>query len=160
VKVPVKMPLLDEAKGESPSSRRKLGWNHKSCSLCDNLVEWWTYGRYWIHNFLLHVEVQTIFAWLAILGFLPLIVRATMAGTLSVELAVLLTLLMVVAVCIGVKKFVFKVAVPIAGVVILSAQYAHGDTQTFWANLSALLTLSLVLLGFYFIISGLFRSKR
>ena len=115
---------------------------------------------YLVHNLYSQIEVQTFFAWLAILGFLPLIVRATMTGALSVKLAVALTLLMVVAVAIGVKKFVFKIVVPVAGVVILASQYANGDTQTFWANISALLTLSLVLLGFYFIISGFFRSKR
>ncbi|MBI4658924.1 MAG: hypothetical protein HY735_08780 [Verrucomicrobia bacterium] len=100
--------------------------------------------------------MQTLFAWLAILGFLPLILRAAMNGTLSVEWAAILTLLMVVAVCIGVKKFVFKVVVPIAAVVLLAAQYANGDTKTFGANLSALFTLSLVLLGFYIMLRGVF----
>lgn len=79
-----------------------------------------------------------------------------MNGTLSVEWAAILTLLMVVAVCIGVKKFVFKVVVPIAAVVLLAAQYANGDTKTFGANLSALFTLSLVLLGFYIMLRGVF----
>ena len=37
--------ILMKQKGESPSSRRQFEWNHKSCSLCDHLVEWWTYGR-------------------------------------------------------------------------------------------------------------------
>jgi hypothetical protein len=103
--------------------------------------------------------MQTLFAWLAILGFLPLIIRAAVNGTLSIKLAVILMFLMVIAVCIGVKKFVFKIVVPVVAVVIFSAQYANGDTKTLWANLSALLTLSLVLLGFYFIISGFFRSR-
>jgi hypothetical protein len=67
--------------------------------------------------------------------------------------------LMVVAVCIGVKKFIFRIVVPAVAAVIFCAQYANGDTKTFWANLSALLTLSLVLLGFYFIIKGFFSTK-
>ena len=46
--------------------------------------------------------MQTLFAWLAILGFLPLILRAAMNGTISVEWAAILMLVMVVAVCIGV----------------------------------------------------------
>lgn len=107
--------------------------------------------------------MQTLFAWLAILGFLPLILRAAMNGTLSVEWAAILLILLVVAVRIGVKKFVFKVVVPIAAVVILAAQYAKGDTKTFGANLSALLALSLALLGFYIMLRGVFptnRSKR
>jgi hypothetical protein len=108
-------------------------------------------------------RVQTIFAWLAILGFLPLILRAAMGGTLSAERAAILMLLMVVALCIGVKRFASKVIVPIAGVVLLAAQYSHGDTKTFGANLSALLTLSLMLLGFYIMLGGALgrrRSKR
>jgi uncharacterized membrane protein YfbV (UPF0208 family) len=107
--------------------------------------------------------MQTIFAWLAILGFLPLILRAAMNGALSPEWAAVLMLLMVVAVCIGVKKFVFKVVVPIAAVVLLAAQYSNGDTKTFGAILSALFTLSLMLLGFYIMLRGVFvahRSKR
>ena len=59
--------------------------------------------------------VRTIFAYLVILGFLPLIIRATANGTLSLNLAVVLAILLVVAVCFGVEKFIFMVGVPIAG---------------------------------------------
>jgi len=82
-----------------------------------------------------------------------------MNGTLSVEWAGLLMLLMVVAVCMGVKKFVFKVVVPVAAVIIFAAQYANGDKKTFEANLSALLALSLALLGFYIMLRGFFGNK-
>lgn len=86
-----------------------------------------------------------------------------MNGTLSVEWAAILMLVMVVAVCVGVKRFVFKVVAPISAVVILAAQYSHGDTKTFGANLSALFALSVALLGFYIMLRGVFgphRSRR
>lgn len=104
--------------------------------------------------------MRTFFAWLAILGFLPPIVRAAMIGTLSVPASAGLMFLMVVAVAVGVKKFLLKVVLPVAGVSILAAQYANGDTHTFWSICCGILTLSLVMLGFYLMISGLFRSKR
>ena len=108
-------------------------------------------------------SAQTLFAWLAILGFLPLLLRAAANGNLSLHLVAVLMLLLVVAVYIGVRKFVFKVVVPIAGVVLLAAQYSNGDTKTFTAILSGLLTLSLMLLGFFIMLRGAFgpyRSKR
>jgi hypothetical protein len=104
--------------------------------------------------------MQTFFAWLTILGLLPLILRAAMTGTLSPELAAILMLVLVVAVCIGVRKFIFKVVLPIGAVVILAAQYSNGDTKTFGANLSMLLALSIALLGFYIMLRGIIGPNR
>ena len=104
--------------------------------------------------------MQTILAWLAIVGFLPLILRAAMNGTLSPQWAAILMLILVVAVCIGVRRFVFRVVVPIAAVVLLAAQYSNGDTKTFGANLSMLLALSIALLGFYIMSKGILAPNR
>jgi hypothetical protein len=104
--------------------------------------------------------MHTLFAFLAILGFLPLILRAALAGTISLNAAAVLMILMVLATLLGVKRFIFKVVMPVVGVALFAAQYANGDTHNFWAILSALLTLALTLLGFYIMLGGLFRTKR
>jgi general stress protein CsbA len=102
--------------------------------------------------------MQTFLAWLAFLGFLPLIVRAMAKGTLSPGIAAVLALVVVVAVRVGVRRFYSRVVLPIVGVVLAAAQYSHGDTDSFWAILSGLLTMSLMMLGFYLMIAGFFRG--
>jgi general stress protein CsbA len=103
--------------------------------------------------------VQPLLAWLTFLGYLPLIIRGMVNGTLSPEVAAILLLVIVVAVRAGVKKFYSKIVVPIVGVVLFASQYSKGDTNSFWAILSAVFTLSLIMLGFYIMISGFFRTK-
>lgn len=103
--------------------------------------------------------MQTFLAWLAFLGFLPLIVKATAKGTLSPGAAAVLAVVIVVAVrVVGVRRFYSRVVLPVVGVVLVAAQYSHGDMDSFWAILSGLLTLSLMMVGFYLMIAGFFRG--
>jgi uncharacterized membrane protein YfbV (UPF0208 family) len=104
--------------------------------------------------------MQTFLAWLAFLGFLPLIVRAMAKGTLSPGAAAVLAVVIVVAVRVGVRRFYSRVVLPVVGVVLVAAQYSHGDMDSFWAILSGLLTLSLMMVGFYLMIAGFFRGYR
>ncbi|MBI2924306.1 MAG: hypothetical protein HYY24_01225 [Verrucomicrobia bacterium] len=102
--------------------------------------------------------MRIFLAWLAILAALPFVIRAGMNGVLSAEAAAILLLLVVFA--FGFKIKLTRVLLPIAGVVVLAAQYSGGDSRSFKANLGALLAVSLALLGIYIMISPKGPKKR
>lgn len=94
--------------------------------------------------------MRPLLAWLAILGALPFVIRAGLNGSLSAEQAAILLVLFVVALALRVR--LSRIVIPVAGVLVLAAQYSHGDPKVFQANLGALLALSLAMLGIYIMI--------
>jgi general stress protein CsbA len=102
--------------------------------------------------------VKTLLVWLAFLGFIPGIILAMAKGTISMEAGVVALLLFVVGIRFGIKNLAAKIAAPIAGVVLLASQFSHGDVHEYWTIFTGVMSLSIVMFGFYVMIGGL--SKR
>jgi len=104
--------------------------------------------------------MQAIFARLGIWDFLLVLVGAAVSGALSPDRESVLILLLMVATCIGARKSVFKVVLPVAAVLLLAAQYSNGDTKTLGTIFSGAFPLSVMILGFYIAQHGAFGTFR
>ncbi len=102
--------------------------------------------------------MRLFITFITILGALPTLVRWTVQGRISVEMAAIFAVGLVALLSMGSRAF--RIFGPIIALVAFGLQYADDGTwQNFWAPIIALLPLSVALFGIFIMFRG-FSAKR
>lgn len=96
--------------------------------------------------------MQFLLIFVSILGLLPVLVRWTVQGKISVQTAAILAVLLVFLLAIGSRAF---------RVMAFGLQYAdNGTWQSFWGVISTLLPLGVALFGIHIVFGALRANKK